>query len=283
LGEVISKTFELYRRDFLKYLVLFAVVGAITGAVTAYARATFVLPPVPPNSTPSQILDWLPGFVSALVALAALIVTVNIVFVPIAQGGAIKQASEQIEKAQADLWQSVRYATSKLLSIWALSIIVGVIVILGTIALVVPGIILSIMFSLAIPVLLIENKGVFDSMGRSRELVARRWLKTFATFLVLGIVVIIPAVVVSLISGPFGAASPVVNGILSAFYQPLFPILLAVYYHSNLARIAPVQSSQPQPIQAPVAQAGAKYCSSCGAQLESSAVFCTKCGARQPV
>ncbi len=38
LGEVISKTFELYRRDFTKYFVLFAVVEVIIGVVTALAQ-----------------------------------------------------------------------------------------------------------------------------------------------------------------------------------------------------------------------------------------------------
>ncbi len=136
------------------------------------------------------------------------------------------------------------------------------------------------MFSLALPVLLIENRGVLDSMGRSRVLVGQRWLKTFATFLVIGIIVIIASVIISAISGLFGIASPVVNGILSALYQPLFPILMAVYYYSNLARI-----SQPPP--GPMwtgptttAQPGMKSCPTCGTQNVSSATFCTKCGAR---
>src|SRR5207247_3859811 len=107
-----------------------------------------------------------------------------------------------------------------------LSIVVGVIVFLGFIALIVPGIILAIMFSLALPVLLIENKGVTESMGRSRELVGKRWLKTFATFLVLGIILLVASFIVSAISGSLGILGPVVNGILSALYQPLFPILI---------------------------------------------------------
>ena len=51
---------------------------------------------------------------------------------------------------------------------------------MGLIALIVPGIILAIVFSLALPVLLIEKKGVLESMGRSHALVGHRWLKTFA-------------------------------------------------------------------------------------------------------
>jgi zinc-ribbon domain len=280
LGEVVSKTFEVYRQDFTKYFIIFAVVEVITGVVTALARRAFVLPTLPPNPTPQQFFNWFPGFFGALVPLVASIFVVTVVFFPIAQGSAIKLASERIDKGQADLGASVRFAASRLLWIWALSIVVGTIVVLGFIALVIPGIILAIMFALSFPVLLIENKGVLDSMGRSRELVRNRWLKTFGTFLVFAIILGIASGIVSAISGPFGVASPVVNGILSAFYQPLFPILLTVYYYSNLVRIAPPAAGQTR--MSPIAnvQAGIKFCPSCGTELASSASFCSNCGAK---
>lgn len=280
LGEVISKTFEVYQRDFTKYFVLFAVVEVIIGVVTTLAQHAFVLPTLPSNPTPQRFFDWFPGFLGALVPLALSICIVTVVFFPIAQGSAIKLASEQIEKGKADLGASVRFASSKLLWIWALSILVGIIVVLGFIALIVPGIMLTIMFSLAFPVLIIENKGVLDSMGRSRELVGHRWLKTFATFLVLAIIIAIASAIVGAISGPLGVASPVVNGLLSAFYQPLFPILLVVYYCSNLARIAPVPAGQMLAAPTTTAQAGMKFCPTCGTQMVSSATFCSRCGAR---
>jgi len=49
LGEVISKTFEVYRRDFAKYFVLFAAVGVIVQVVTTLAQRAFVLPTLPLN------------------------------------------------------------------------------------------------------------------------------------------------------------------------------------------------------------------------------------------
>jgi zinc ribbon protein/uncharacterized protein UPF0259 len=280
LSEVISKTFEVYRKDFAKYFVLFAVAEVIIGVVTALAQAAFVLPALPLNPTSQQIYSWFPGFFAALFLLLITIFIVTIVFFPIAQGSAIKLASEQIEKGKVELGPTVRFVASKLLSIWALSIIVGIIVLLGVIALIIPGIILAIMFALAFPVLLIENKGVTESMGRSRELVSHRWLKTLGTFIVLGIIVAIASVIVSAISAPFGVASPVVNGILSAFYQPLFPILLAVYYYSNLARLSQLPTGQMPMGPTTTFQAGTKFCPSCGTQVAASATFCPKCGAR---
>src|SRR2546427_763698 len=109
LGEVLSKTFELYRRDFTKYFVLFAVVGVI-------------------------IVHW------------------------------------------------------------------------GLNALIVPEMILAIIFSLAFTRLLMENKGVPESMGRSRKLGSPRWHKPFATFLLLGYVIIIPSAIVTAISEAQGVA-----------------------------------------------------------------------------
>lgn len=280
-GEIFSKTFELYRRDFAKYFVLFAIVGVIIQVVTTLAQQTFVLPTLPLNPTPQQLSSYFSALLSALFLLVIVIFVVNVVFSTIAEGAAIKLTSEQVTKGEANLGASIRFVVSKLLSIWALSIIVGIIVVLGFIALIVPGIILAIMFSLALPVLLIENKGIFDSIGRSRQLVSHRWGKTFGTFLALGIIVIIASLIVSAITAPLGTIiGPVANGILSAFYQPLFPILMAVYYYSNLSRTA-----QAPPGQMPMApttgfQVGMKLCPSCGTQNLSTAAFCTKCGAK---
>ena len=189
-------------------------------------------------------------------------------------------ASEQITKGEASLGASIRFAVSKLLSIWAVSIIVGIIVVLGIIALIIPGIILAIMYSLALPVLLIEKKGVFESMSRSRQLVSHRWGKTFGTFLLLGIIVIIASLIFGAITAPFGIAGIIINGILSALYRPLFPILLVVYYYSNLARTAPPPTGQIPMGSTTTFQAGTKVCPACGAQNASLASFCVRCGAK---
>jgi zinc-ribbon domain len=280
LGENISKTFQVFRRDFAKYFILYAVVGVIVQVATVLAQQAFVIPKLPMNPTAQQVSSFFSALFGALFLLIGVIFVVNIIFSTIAQGSAIMLASEQITKGQASLGPSIKYSVSRLLSIWALSIIVGIIVFLGIIALIVPGIILAIMFSLALPVLLIEKKGVSESMSRSRQLVSHRWAKTFGTFIVLGIIVIVVSLILSAITGPFGIVGTVVNGILSAFYQPLFPILLAVYYYSNLAR-----TSQAPPGQMPMGpttafQAGMKFCPQCGTMNLSTASFCTKCGTK---
>jgi hypothetical protein len=283
LGEVISKTFELYRRDFVKYFVLFVVVEAVIGVVDTLVYGAFPLPSLPANATQQQILNWAPGFFGALFSLLVVIGVVLLVFYPIVYGGAVKMASNQIVGGQTELGASVRFAASKLVWMWALGLVVGIIVVLGMIALIVPGIILAIMFSLVLPALLIENRGVGGSMSRSRELVGHRWLKTFATLLVVGIILVIAAGIVNVIGGVFGSGSTVVSSVLSAFYLPVMPIALTVYYYSNLARISPSQESQMPMAPPTIVQPGMKFCPNCGTQVMSSATFCSKCGAKQPV
>jgi len=282
LGEVVSKTFELYRRNFVKYIILFVVVEAIIGVVSTFAYNAFPLPTLASNATPQQVFNWLPGFLGALFALVAVIGVVSIVFGTIAFGGTVKMASEEIENRPVDLGGAVRFAVTKLLWMWVLGLLLGIVVGLGFIALVIPGIILAIMFSLAYQALLIENAGVVGSLSRSRELVSHRWLKTFSVFIVLVIIVGIAAVIIGLISAPFGAASRVVNDILSAFYQPILPVAFTIYFYSNRSRIAPAQMGQAPTAGGMMPQPGMKFCPNCGTQLEAAATFCTKCGAKQP-
>ena len=287
IGEVLETTFSLYQRDFSKYFLLFAIVQVVIGVVNALVRLAFVLPTPPVNATPQQFYDWFPGFFAALGAILLITIVVTIVFVPIAQGSAMKLASDRIDKGQADLGAAVRLAASRLLGIWALSIIVGILVVVGFIALIVPGIILGIMFSLAFPALIIENKGVSDSMDRSRQLVGHRWGKSFVLYLVIGIIVVIASVIVSAISAPFGIASPVVSGLLSALYEPLVPILLTVYFYSNVARIAPPMAPPYMMDRMPggpvmTGQPGMKFCVSCGTQMAATSMICRKCGNAQP-
>ncbi len=235
LGEAISKTFQVFRQDFAKYFVLYAVVGIIVQVATNLAQQAFVAPRLPVNPTPQQVSNFFSGLFGALFLLIGVIFVVNIIFSTIAQGTAITMASEQITKGEASLGASITFAASKLLS-----------------------------------------------MSRSRQLVSHRWAKTFGTFLVLGIIVIIASLIFGAITSPFGIAGTIVNGILTALYQPLFPILLAVYYYSNLARTAQAQAPPAQMPMAPTTplQAGMKLCPVCGAQNVSSATFCTKCGAK---
>jgi hypothetical protein len=277
LGEVVSKTFELCRRNFVKYTVLFLVVEVVIGLVSVWAYGAFPLPTLPANATRQDVVNWAPGFITNLIYLIGVVGIVSLVFGTIAYGSTIKMASEEVENKPVDLGAAVGFAASKMLWMWVLGIVLGIIIGLGFVALIVPGIILAIMFSVSFQALLLENAGLGGSLGRSRELVSHRWLKTFAVFLVFAIIVGIAAAIVSVISAPFGYWGRLVSSVLSAFYLPIIPVATTVYFYSNRARIAPAPAA-PMATPAP----GMKFCPNCGTQLPASATFCANCGAKQP-
>src|SRR5437867_11352920 len=94
LGEVISRTFEVYRRDFAKYFVLFAVVGVIVQIVTTLARQAFVLPTLPLNPTPQQFSSWFSAWLVASFLLIGVLFVVSIVFSPIADASTVTLTSD---------------------------------------------------------------------------------------------------------------------------------------------------------------------------------------------
>ena len=267
LGDVFSKTFDYYRRDFTKYVMLFAVVEAVIGVLNTVIQHSIVLPTLPAQGATAQTFEsWAPHFFGSLTELIGLTAIVIWLFYPIIYGSAVKMASNAIQNGQVDLRRlSPVCCLETRYWIWIVGIVVGIIVFLGFIALVIPGIILTIMFSLVLPVMIIESPS-FASLRRSRELVSKRWLKTFALFIAFGILIGIASVVVGLISSPFGLGSTVVSSILSALYLPLVPIVMTVYYYSNVAGISPVQAgSAPMTLGQGVVQAGTmKFCPNCG-------------------
>jgi len=110
----------------------------------------------------------------------------------------------------------------------------------------VPGIIIAIMFALIIPAIIIEQKGIFESLGRSRQLVSHRWANTFIVILIASIIVGVPLGIVSTITSYF-AVPTIVNSLVTytvtAFLAPILPIALTYLYYSMRAR----ENPPPQP------------------------------------
>lgn len=60
-----------------------------------------------------------------------------------------------------------------------LAIVAMIIIVLGMLAFVLPGFYLMVVLALAFPVVLIEDKGIFESIGRAFKLINGKWWSTF--------------------------------------------------------------------------------------------------------
>lgn len=246
IGEIITQTFTIYSQKFAQYLIPFIAAGIITGLVTMAIYYIIKIPqaPLPPpqNATSEEIANWLSqllSYLSATLANAILGGIIGWVISQITQGISVKFTADTLEKGTADLRTSLNYTMQKLLSLLAVSIITGMLIILGIIAFIIPGIILAIIFSLVVPTIIIENTGTLESLSRSRLLVSHRWLKTLALLLLLYLIIFIAEILIGTIILPFGEAAPLASGILASFVQPILPIGLTLYYYSMIARATP--------------------------------------------
>ncbi len=239
IGEILSQTFNLYSRNFVQYVIPFLAAGILTGLVTIAVRSTIIIPAAPIHPTSQQLLAWFPTYLAATVTSLFLSGIVSWIASSVTTGIAVKFTSDILERGQANLQTAFNFTLLKLLSLLAASIITGILIVLGFIAFVVPGLIIALMFSLIYPAIMLEGTGVLGSLSRSRVLVSNRWQKTFGLLLLLGIIVAIFNGVFVLIAFPFGVVSPLISGILTALITPIFAIAITLYYYSMKARTLP--------------------------------------------
>jgi hypothetical protein len=110
---------------------------------------------------------------------------VNIVFQAIVQGSLVRAAVAHAQGERASFGESVGAGLAVMLPLVGLSVVNALAVGLGLVLLIVPGIMLYVIWSVAAPALVAERIGVFAALGRSRELTrGARWK-------VLGVIVIL--------------------------------------------------------------------------------------------
>lgn len=139
-------------------------------------------------------------------AIGAFLVTTVISFLAsqLATGACFKAVAEGYLGETPSWRASVRFALRRLLSILWIVILGGIAIVVGTIFCVVPGIYLWVGFAVALPVLMTEGLRGRQALGRSRELVAGRWWRTFLLLIVAGLLV---GVVGGAVTAAFAALS----------------------------------------------------------------------------
>jgi len=242
IDEVLSQTFDLYSSRFAQFFLPFFVVGVGTGVFNAIVQWWYLMPIAekirsitPATPTRENILLLLP-LLAVVVVVAILLGIITWVVNTVVNGTAVKFASDTVEKGHASLRESLNITLSRLGSLLGVGIVSGILVILGLLLLIVPGVILAIMFSLVVPAIMIEQKGVFESLGRSRKLVSNRWGKTFILLLLVGIIILVVSGVAGALMASFGLAGSIVSNLITTLVIPILPIATTLLYYSMAAR-----------------------------------------------
>jgi len=131
----------------------------------------------------------------------------------------------------------LRAATPVLGKLILVGLVQGVLTVIGFVLLLIPGLILLTIWSVAAPVIVLERPRGLDALRRSRELVRGNGWPVFGVILVLGVLVVVLSALVDAAGESAGTGVGivvrVVVGVLSA---PLSALAAAVLYVELLAR-----------------------------------------------
>ena len=176
-GELLDRTFSLYRSHFGLFVGIFALPHLIVLGVQflqlasqwSYARV--------PNVLASVVWFFAIAFVRLVMAAAS-------------QAAAVIAVSDLHLDHPASVMDSFLRVKGHLLGVIGISCIVGVSIIAGALAFLVPGILVAIIWSLSVPAKVLENKGWLAAMSRSVDLTKGDWGRIF----VVGLLVVVLSV-----------------------------------------------------------------------------------------
>ncbi len=140
-------------------------------------------------------------------------------------------ADVQDGRRDASPGQLLRAVTPVLGQLIFVGIVAGIGIVVGFILIIVPGLILITIWSVAAPVVVLEHPGVFAALRRSRELVRGNGWQVFGVILVLYILVGAVSIIVEGIAESAGSgAGIVVRVIVGVLTAPLSALAASVIY-----------------------------------------------------
>ena len=203
IGEIIDVAIKVYRARFGVLVKSVAVVLAPVFALSALIRISFpagddLFEETQPGATPEFDIDEFWPFIAGTL----LIVVLAYLASQIATGACFKAISGAYLDEEAGWQDSLRFARSRLGSLVWLSFLTAVCLIPAFLMCVLPGIYLWIAWTVAAPVLLLEDVRGWKAMKRSKQLVKGRFWSTFAVVLLVAILTgIVQAIFVGILAG----------------------------------------------------------------------------------
>lgn len=176
VGEILDNSFSMFREQLKSYLAI-----AALGAAPAIVFSLMLL-----------FLAFFMGKTAAIIVAVVIFIPCVAIYLAMT-GGLVKKAAEQISGKDIGIEEAYRFGFRKAWHLFLGSILYGLALLIGSILLIIPGIYFSICFALFFQAIIIEDKGPWSAMARSKELVKGSWWRSF------GIIVLI-LVLVSVIS-----------------------------------------------------------------------------------
>jgi hypothetical protein len=178
IGDVLGRSFSILGRNFVPFVILSGI------ASLPYLYLFWTLSVV--SATPAASLS--PAAAQKLIASFVLPIVVGASLKILTQAIIVNGAFQDMRDHKVSIGQSLSVGLARILPVLGLSICYIAGYLIGTLLLIVPGIIVLMMWYVAMPVCVVERLGPLKSLGRSRMLTkGHRW-KLFGLLILVGFV-----------------------------------------------------------------------------------------------
>lgn len=199
LGEILSNAFNIYKSNAANLLLIVAIVVvplSFIGALLTEVAAS-------PEETTVEILGQPvtvaePRTFAVVIAAAIIAVAIGVVIWAISEAAIVRGASQATIGDSVDIEASYRWGLKRFGSVLLVAVLVGLMVAIGFVLLIIPGIIFIVFLSVSIPALVIENR-------RGREAMRRSWNLVSGNFWHALVVILVAAIITGVVSGLIGA------------------------------------------------------------------------------
>jgi hypothetical protein len=207
VGAVIRRVFDIYVDQYSVLLPASAVVFVITGIVSAL-------------------------LVAAAPGLALIALLLSLIAGTLFTGMVVELVSDvQDGRRDHSAGELLRAATPVLGQLILVGIVAGIGILIGFVLIIVPGLILLTIWSVAAPVVVLERPGVFAALSRSRELVRGNGWQVFGVIFVLFVLVIVLSSAIQIGAESAGTGAGIVaRVILGILTGPISGLAAAVLY-----------------------------------------------------
>jgi hypothetical protein len=230
IGRVIGDSFGVLARNIVSFGILALLIGLIGLVFGLLFLDTSQLEAM--QGDPAQLEAAMQNFNWWAFALTILL---TIIVSTLTQAAIIYGTFQDLRGQKASIGDCIARGLSSILPVIIGSILLSLGIMIGSLLLIVPGIILALMWWVYVPSIVVEGKGIIEAFGRSRELTrGRRWhlLGLVIVLLILMFVVgFIAQFVVMIIAAQGGMTATIIEYVFNALLTAFTAVLVAVAYY----------------------------------------------------
>jgi hypothetical protein len=189
LGEVLDRTFTLYKQNFWLFAGIMCVPMLLLFIAQVGMAAVGLVARTAGHSTAAV------GLAFSALAGALIVLVVYMVMIGVAQAATIFAVSDLYLGRTPTIRESFGNVRGKILRVIGVMFLVGLIVIVGFVALIIPGIILMCRTGVAVPAAMLEDKYAGGAVSRSMDLTKGYAMQMFLIFLLTWVLAIVAMMV----------------------------------------------------------------------------------------